>query len=150
MPATVSLDALEHALMWVSSAPEFEAVAYVSRTTGKIYSRGPDGPVEDDYPKDIEDGVEYVAVPHKNELELGRNLALRFAEECAPQISEQVREAFRRKGAYGQFKALLQRQRLLESWHQYENEATALALECWAQEQGFQVEHDRPSTNSAA
>ena len=150
MPASVSLDALEHAVMWVSSPPEFEAEAYVSRTTGKIYSRGSDGPIEDDYPEDVEDGIEYVAIPHKNELELGRNLALRFVDECAPQISAQVRDAFHGKGAYGRFKALLQRHRLLERWHEYENEAIARALERWAEEQGFQVEHDRPRSNSPA
>lgn len=121
----------------------------MSRATGKIYTRGCDGPVEDDYPQDIEDGTEYVAFPHKNQLDLGRSLAFRFVDECAPQIAAQVRDAFRRKGAYSQFKALLQRQHLLESWHRYENEAVVFALKRWAEEQGFRVNDERPGASTA-
>jgi hypothetical protein len=150
MQTKVSLEDLENALMWVSSPAEFEAAAFVSRTTGRIYSRGPDGPVEDDCPSDIEDGMEYIAVPHKNGLDLGRTLVLRFVDERAPDIAAEVRIAFRSKGAYSRFKALLVRRGLLESWHAYENEATAQALERWAQEQGFLVTRGLPSAEGDA
>jgi hypothetical protein len=150
MPRTVSFEDLESALMWVSSPPEFEAAAFVSRTTGRIYSRGPDGPVEDDYPSDIEDGTEYIAVPHKNELDLGSTLVFHFVDERAPSIAAEVRDAFRRKGAYSRFKTLLVRHQLLETWHEYENEATAQALERWAQDQGFRVIRGRASAEGSA
>ena len=143
MLTPISFDDLEQALLWVSSPPEFDAAAFVSRTTGKIYSRGSDGPIQDDYPSNIEDGSEYIAIPHKNELDLGRNLVLRFIDEHAQHLSAEVRDAFRRKGAYSRFKALLLRHRLLENWQRYENEATAHALERWAEEQGFRVNHGK-------
>lgn len=140
MPTTVSLDDLENALMWVSSPPELDAAAFVSLRTGRIFSRGADGPVEEDYPADIDDGTKYVAVPHKNELDLGKPLALRFIDEHAPQVSGEVSDIFRRKGAYARFKSILVRHRLLDAWHAYENEATVRALTRWAQEHGFDVD----------
>jgi hypothetical protein len=137
MHAEVDLDSLEHALDWVSSTPSMDAAAYISRTSGQIYLIGPDGPVGDDTPEDIEDGTAYVAVPHKNELDLGRRLVLQFVADAAPELSRDVAELFRRKGAYSRFKALMQRRSLLDAWHAYETEATRGALVQWAQEEGF-------------
>lgn len=130
--------------MWVSCPPEFEAGAFVSRSTGRICLRGADGPVEEDCPTGLDDANEYIAVPHKNELDLGRPLALRFIDEHAPQVSREVRDIFRRKGAYSRFRSLLLRHRLLEAWHGYEHEATVRALEQWAQQQGFELTRSRP------
>ncbi len=113
MTASVSLEDLEHALFWVSSPPEFDAAAFVSRTTGKLFLRGADGPVDDDFPEDIDDGLEYIAVPHRNELGLGRQLVYRFVEDAAPHLRHKVQEAFRRRGAYARFKALLDDNSLL-------------------------------------
>jgi hypothetical protein len=141
VPTRVRYDDLEHALYWVSSPPEFEADAFVSRTNGKVYFRGTDGPVDDDFPADIEDGAECIAFPHKNELGLGRDLAFRFVNEQAAHLGHQVHEVFRHKGAYSRFKALLARSSLLDNWHEYERQATRSALEAWASENGFIVEH---------
>ena len=139
MRAQVSLDDLENALLWASSPPEFDARAYVSRTIGKVYTRGGDDPVEEDLPPDIEDEDEYIAFPSKNELGFGRGLVFRFIHEFAPQAVADVHAAFDRKGAYGRFKSLLDRLGLLDAWHQYESEATVVARETWAQEHGFEV-----------
>ena len=139
MPSLLALENLEQALFWVSSPPEFEAQAFISRTTGRIYSRNSDGPIDDDFPDDIDDATEYLAFPMKGELNLGRNLAVAFIDEFAPQVAHEVREVFHRKGAYGRFKSLLQRHRLLDQWHEYERQATASALCRWAEENGFQV-----------
>ena len=149
MPTKVSLDDLEIAVMWVSSRPEFEPAAFVSLRTGRIFSRGSDGPIEEDYPPGIEDDSEYVAVPHRRELDLGKALALRFIDERAPQVSGEVRDIFHRKGAYGRFKSLLVRHRLLDAWHAYENEATVRALTLWAQEQGLEVVSNARGSSSS-
>jgi hypothetical protein len=141
MPARVRYDDLEQALYWVSSPPEFEADAFVSRTTGKVYFRGTDGPVNDDFPEDIEDGAEYIAFPHKNDLDLGRDLVFRFVNLHAAHLQQQVHQVFRHKGAYSGFKGLLARNSLLDNWHEYERQATQSALEEWALENGFTVEH---------
>ena len=137
MPAVVSLSDLEDALAWVSGPPEFDTAAFISRSTGRIYLRNEDGGVDDDLPEDIEDGTEYLALPHKNDLDLGRDLVLSFIESVAPNLHEQVREIFRKKGAYSRFKDLLQRQSLLERWHDYERSETQHALARWAAENGL-------------
>jgi hypothetical protein len=143
MPTTLLYDDLEHALYWVSSSPEFEADAFVCRTTGKIYFRGADGPIDDDFPGDIDDGAEYIVFPHKNDLDLGRDLVFRFVSEHAPHQEQRVREMFRHKGAYSHFKALLARGGLLDSWHAFEHQATRTALERWASENSFTVVYAR-------
>jgi hypothetical protein len=141
MSAPIRYEDLEQALYWVSSPPGLEADAFVSRTTGKVHFRGPDGPVDDDFPEDVEDGTEYIAFPHKNELDLGRDLVFRFVIEHAAGLEHQVREVFRRKGAFSRFKEVLARNNLLERWHEYERRATQGALERWASENGFTVTH---------
>lgn len=139
MTAVVSLSALEEALDWVSGPPELDAEAFVSRTTGAIYFRNMDGPMEDDPPEDIDNGMAYLPVPHKNDLDLGRRLVLNFIEERAPSLLDQVHELFRKKGAYSRLKGLLQRARLLDSWHEYEHHATREALTRWAAEHGLEA-----------
>lgn len=125
-------------MYWLSSYG-LENSAYVARTTGRIYWYGPEGPVDPDAPDDPEDGAEYVAVPDKNDLNLGRQLVRAFVSEHAPHIEQEVHQLFRRRGAYARYKALLQRQDLLDRWHEYERSATRRALERWATEQGFTV-----------
>jgi hypothetical protein len=142
MPTPVRIDDLEDALMWTSS---IENDALLSRSTGRIYFRGPDGPVDPDFPEDIEDGAEYIAIPHKNELELGRSLVLRFVDEHAPHLADEVYDIFRHKGAYARLEVLLQRVRLLDRWHEYEQRATSKALERWAVENGFSPERGASS-----
>ena len=139
MKASVALEDLEHALFWVSNSPELNAQAFVSRTTGIPFLRGADGPVDDDFPEGIDDGLEYIAVPNRNDLGLGRQLVHRFVEEAAPHLRHHVQEAFRRRGAYARFKALLDDNSLLDAWHDYERVATREALIQWAGEHALPV-----------
>jgi len=90
-------------------------------------------------PDDIDDGREYVAVPHKNELDLGKNLAIGFAELELPELSNTVQAFFRQRGAYGRFKDLLQRKGCLETWYEYEMQAVKDALRKWCRENGIAV-----------
>jgi len=138
MQPSVSLDDLEHALFWVSGS-SFENSAFVSRKTGQVFSYGADGPIDDDAPEDIEDGTEFIAIPEKNELDLGQTLVHNFVAEYAHALEHEVRGIFKQRGAYSRFKTLLQRHDLLDQWHGYEREATARALTAWAQENGFHV-----------
>ena len=54
---------------------------------------------EDDVPADIHDSDRYIGVPHKNDLGLGRRLALAFAEKECPADYETVVRFFQRRGA---------------------------------------------------
>jgi hypothetical protein len=135
----ITIETLESALEWSSSSAPFENQAFLSRATGEIFLQSLHGEFGDDLPDDIEDGTIYVAVPHRNDLDLGRNLALDFAEEHAPTHREAIESYFRRSGAYAKFKALLERANMLERWYEYEATAIRRALKVWAGENGFVV-----------
>ena len=75
---------------------------------------------EDDLPADLETSGRYLAVPHKNDLDLGTNLALRFVEERLPDRYRDVEVTFRRRGAYARFKELLAAEGCLEEWYAFE------------------------------
>jgi hypothetical protein len=75
---------------------------------------------EDGLPEDIEDGTLYLVVPHKNDLDLGRELVYQFLETEASEIEGQVVAAFRQRGAYAKFKSILERHGLLQNWYDFE------------------------------
>jgi len=139
MNVSVRFDDLLSAYEWVGAgeAASVECEAYVSRATGTVHWRG-EG-VDEEPPEDIEDGSLYVAVPHKNEFDLGRALAIQFVEEHLPRSVETVRGFFRKRGAYSHFKSLLLHAGQLEAWHQYEQTATENALREWCEENGFML-----------
>ena len=137
MSVQANLEDLLAAYEWVSAgdAAAVDCEAYVSRVTGEVHWVG-EG-VDEEPPEDIEDGSLYIAVPHKTEFELGRSLALSFAEERLPDERETVYEYFRRRGAYSKFKSLLLRAGQLDAWHEYEQTATEMALREWCAANGF-------------
>lgn len=135
----VSLADLLNAFEWVSASAGLENSAFVSRKTGATHWASETDALEDELPEDIDDASVYVAVPHKNDLELGKNLALRFAEEKMPESADTVAGFFRQRGAYGRFKDLLERQGKLQAWYDYEAQAVERALRAWSDEQGFQL-----------
>jgi hypothetical protein len=135
----ITFETLESALQWSSSGAPSENEALLSRTTGELFFRSMQGDFGEELPDDIEDGTVYIAVPHKNDLDLGRSLVLAFAEEQAPAHLSAIESFFRQRGAYAKFKALLERTQLLGRWYEYEAAATKKALEAWASENGFTV-----------
>ena len=135
----ITFETLESALQWSSSGAPFENEALLARATGELFLRSMQDDFGEELPDDIEDGTIYVAVPHKNDLDLGRGLVLAFAEEQAPTHLSAIESFFRQRGAYAKFKALLERMQLLERWYEYEAAATKMALEAWAGENGFKV-----------
>src|SRR5882672_6628473 len=120
-----------------AEAAAADCEAYVSRVTGTVHWSG-EG-VDGELPEDIEDESLYIAVPHKSEFGLGRSLALRFAEEHLSASYDVVCEYFRKRGAYGRFKSLLENAGQLEAWHQYEQAATEQALREWCEENGLDL-----------
>jgi hypothetical protein len=48
-----------------------------------------------------------VAIPHKNDLDLGQSLVFEFVASTLPDEYDRVRDIFRHRGAYGRFKDLL-------------------------------------------
>jgi hypothetical protein len=136
----VKFDDVSSAFDFVSYAAPMEHQAYISLDTGKIYwiSDAID-PIEEEIPDDLEDAACYLAIPHKNELDLGRSLALRFAEQHLPARYDQVEGFFQRRGAYARFKDLLEREGVLERWYAFEADAVEKALRQWCAENGLEI-----------
>ena len=139
MPSFVSFSELLNAYEWVSGSGSFENAAYINRATGKVYIDSEEVELDDDLPGDYEDGTKYIAVPHKNDLDLGRDLVFQFIDQNLPQKSGEMQKYFRERGAYSRFKNLLERSNLLEYWYKFEAEAVEGALREWAKENGIDV-----------
>ena len=139
LSAPVKFDDLLAAYEWVSSSSPAENEAFVSRITGNVHWSSSMADLDEELPEDIENGSIYVSVPHKYDLDLGKNLVLTFAEEQLADSYETVSSLFRQRGAYGEFKDLLERKGKLEAWYEYEANATELALREWAAEQGLLI-----------
>jgi len=135
----VSYADLLTAFEWVSSGAPMENSAFVSRKTGALHWASVLMELDDELPEDIEDGSLYVAVPHKRDLDLGKNLVLNFTDERLPESSATVASFFRHRGAYGRFKDLLERKGMLEAWYEYEAQAVEQALRTWSEENGLQL-----------
>ena len=134
----VKFEDLLAAYEWVCSSPG-DSEAFVSRRTGTVHWSSSTGELDEELPRDIEDGCIYVAVPNKYDLNLGKNLALTFAEDQLEDSYQTVANIFRQRGAYGQFKDLLERKGLLQAWYDFEAKATELALRKWAADEGIPI-----------
>jgi len=128
---------IEDAFMFASSGQAYECEAYISQTTGEIYYHSDYGDY-DDLPEDIDD-PEYIVIPHKTELDLGKRLVLAFASEYLGDHANNVESLFRRKGAYSKFKALLDRLGQLNLWYKYEGNARQKAIIEWCEEHKIHI-----------
>ena len=139
---TVMHDDLSAAFDFVSFAAPIEHRAYISMDTGAIYWISGMNPLEEDVPDDLETSDRYIVVPHKNDLDLGSNLALRFAAEELPDWRTRVEGFFRHRGAYARFKELLAAEGCLDKWYAFESESTVKALRNWCTENDIEVVQD--------
>ncbi|TDY15512.1 hypothetical protein B0G81_8512 [Paraburkholderia sp. BL6665CI2N2] len=136
----VKHDDLSLAFDFVSYAAPTEHNAYVSLDTGKIYwTSDSSDALDEEIPDDLETSDRYLAIPHRNELDLGRRLALRFVAQELPARYDQVEGLFRRQGAYARFKDLLDREGVLERWYSFETDAVESALRQWCAENGLKL-----------
>ena len=81
-----------------------------------------------------------VAVPHKNDLDLGAQLVFEFVEQRLPEDYGEVRRMFHRRGAYSRYKALLERRGLLQEWHEIENQREEQALRRWCRDNEIELD----------
>jgi hypothetical protein len=130
----INFSDIEDAFYFVSSDPDYENEAIVDKKSGKIfYSSEMTG--IDDIPHNIDlDSDQYAYIPHKNNLNLGRDLAIDFAHQFLENELNEVYAIFNRKGAYKRFKDLLNSKALLEKWYSYEEENIRSALHEWCNE----------------
>jgi hypothetical protein len=137
---TVRYDDLSLAFDFVSYAAPTKHNAYVSLDMGKVYwTSDSSDAFDEELPDDLETSDRYLAIPHKNELDLGRRLALRFVAQELPACYDRAEGFFRRQGAYARFKDLLEREGVLEHWYAFEADAVENALRQWYAENGFEL-----------
>jgi hypothetical protein len=131
---TVIYEDLSAAFDFVSFAAPMEHQAYISIDAGTIHWISEMNPLEEETPEDLETSGRYVAIPHKNDLDLGSDLALRFAAEELPGLYDRVEQFFRHRGAYARFKELLASEGRLDKWYAFEAESIERALRNWCTE----------------
>jgi hypothetical protein len=132
----IDLDDLNLAYMAVSS--EYDNTVYIHKPTGKIYIDFDLGDNPEPLPDDIESD-DYVAMPSRVELGLGRDLAIRFTREHLEDNLDYVYDIFRRKGAFANFKYFLEKHNMLVQWHQYNEAAEDKAIREWCVENGLVI-----------
>lgn len=114
---------------------------YLCRQTGRIYYDDSDiSGIDEPLPNDIEDPEKYILIPSKRDLDLGKPLVFDFVREFVPDDYDFVRNIFSRRGAYGQFKNFLARERKLDQWHAFENAALTKAIREWCADSGIDLE----------
>jgi hypothetical protein len=129
------LDAFE----FVSSVASGENTAYLCKATGKIHWHSDWADDVEALPDEVEDSKEYVPIPDKRELDLGKPLVLKFARHYLPDDYNRVREIFSRAGAYARFKDLLEHRGVLDRWYDFEQKAAEGALRTWCEENDIEV-----------
>ena len=141
---TVKFVELLDAFEFASYGGPGEARAFINLDTGSLHCISDTIEVEEELPDDFESSDRYLALPHKNDLNLGRVLALSFAEQHLPKDYEKVVGYFQKRGAYSRFKDLLEHRGVLEDWFNYEKVATKEALRQWCNEHEIQISLSAP------
>jgi hypothetical protein len=131
-------DDIENAFLYVSMSPMFGNQAILSKDTGEIFYISEMGD-SDDLPDDIDESDNYIEIPQKNDLDLGKNLVFRFVSEHLPEEYDRVLQIFRKKGAYSRYKNLLDQKGLLDQWYEFENDAQSKALREWCIENNIDL-----------
>jgi len=131
----MTFETIEDAFHFVSSAAYGEHIAVVSRTTGQAYFASVMSDL-DELPDNVNESDDYIGIPHKNDLDLGKPLVMEFVRRRCPEQIDRVYTLFKRRGAYGHYKELLTEKDLMEDWYAFENERTREALLEWCKENG--------------
>ncbi len=134
----ISFEVIVDAFMFVSMEQQYIHNAYLCKETGQTFYTSEIGD-SDELPEDLDEPDKYVAIPHKNELDLGRDLVFQFTAEYLPEELDRVFSMFRKKGAYSRYKDLLERKGSLQKWYQYEEDRQKAALREWCAENDIDI-----------
>lgn len=134
----INFSDLEDAFLFVSSDQPFMNSALINKKTGEMFYQSEMAGINE-FPEDA-DSENYISIPHKNDLDLGKDLVFDFISSHLPKKLDEVYNMFRAKGAYTRFKSLLNSTGLLDKWHDFEDEQTKSALRQWCNENGLQID----------
>ena len=93
----------------------------------------------DPLPEELYDSEDTISIPHKNDLDMGRNLVFEFAAQVIPDELDRVEAFFSRRGAYRRFKDLLEYTGHLQEWYDYEGAAREKAMRAWCEENEIEL-----------
>jgi len=136
---SVTYEDLSAAVDFVSFGAPMEHSAYISLDTGTIYWDIDLDEGEQDVPDDPGGSDRYLAVPHKDDLDLGTSLVLRFVAAGLPNQYRKVEGFFRHRGAYSRFKELVGAEGRLDEWYAFEAAETEAALRAWCRENDVDI-----------
>lgn len=136
----VKFSDLELAFMFVSGSPMSSNSAYLDPASGKIFYHSDLLDIDDELPDDFEENDNYIEIPHKNELDLGKQLVYEFTADRMPEELDRVETIFRKKGAYARYKDLLENKGLLKEWYAFEENRQTEVLREWCEDNGIVVE----------
>ena len=128
---------IEDAYFFVSSDSYGLHTALLNKDTGQLYYRSEMGDIDE-----IDDDLDWshcAAIPHKNDLGLGQELVFEFVKNRLVDEYDRVRQIFKKRGAYGKFKNLLESKALLQDWYDFENQQEERALRRWCNENGIEI-----------
>ena len=140
--ASVALDDLLQALDWVSDLSSTDNMAFVCRESGRVFMTSEEDfgvELEPDLPLDIDDETKYAIVPTRQDLRLGKRLAVRFVQISLPARLEETYTMFAARGAYARFKDMLESEQALDAWYAFEAEAVERSLREWAESEALVV-----------
>lgn len=139
-PVKVNWDDLVEAYSVVDTGTIGQWYAYVSKSTGKVYAGYEEmGEVLGDIPDDADENDDYIPIPGKFELDLGKALVWEFVRGELPEDERLVQGMFSRAGAYRRFKDFLLDRGRLDDWHAFEDRRVKEELTAWCVENGLEV-----------
>jgi hypothetical protein len=130
----MAYDTIDDAFHYVSDASPGERMAIVQRSTGKVFLASLKAGY-DERPAGAENDPDYVSIPHRQELDPGKPLALEFIQSHCPAELARVRALFARPGGFRNFKELLRRHHLMDSWDVFEGQRMEALLRQWCADQ---------------
>jgi hypothetical protein len=135
----VSFTDILEAFEFVSAGRAGERQAFLCRQSGRVYWHSELSDELDELPDDIDEIGKYLPIPDRRELDLGKPLVLSFARQFLPDVFEEVRQIFNRRGAYARFKVLLDRNGAVGQWYNFESDANEKALKTWCYDNSIEV-----------
>ncbi|MEE9345780.1 MAG: UPF0158 family protein [Methylococcales bacterium] len=135
------LNEIHDALMFVSAAGYGENYALLNKQTDQIYFRSEMTGIDDLEELSAEEcnSSIHIEIPHKNDLDLGRDLVFEFVEQFIPEDDNKVDQIFRKRGAYSRYKDLLESRGVLQKWYDFENQRELSALLDWCKENEIDI-----------
>ncbi|MFT5633859.1 MAG: hypothetical protein ACI9SQ_001583 [Rubritalea sp.] len=115
-----------------------EVAVYVSKVTGEVVWDAEEFTGDPCEVENIDENDDYIHLPDKYDLDLGKVLVMNFAE-TVPEQYDEIRNIFSRRGAYGRFRDFLIRNNLLDKWYAFENKEKKEALVAWCKQNDLEV-----------